>query len=109
MISQYLLNTSIGEGLITGKSSAQEGHGLRHNIQTSFGNIFSHTGIEIGFEQPQCPFLCEISKVKPKRRRTMTLVFGILTPIAHDDVQTTVTVQITGHNSIPPTGQVRKG
>src|SRR5262249_23110819 len=94
--------------LIAAEAASEGRDGACRDIQAALGYIFAHRGFKISFEQSQHSFVIKVREVNPQRSSAMTFVFRILAPVAGNDVHTSVAIQVTGSDSVPPTSELAK-
>ena len=104
-IAQNLIDTRIGESLVVGESSSKERHGFGYRLQTPLRNIFFQLNIEVSLQERRHSVPNEVTEIKTQRGGPVALIFRVLAPVAGDDVQPSITIQITRRDSIPPAGQ----
>jgi len=93
---------------VRGEFRAHERQGRGNRAEISAGHDTQDLVI-VSLDQIDTAGLSQIAKIKPHRKFAGGLVRAIEAPVAGDDVQAAVAIQITGGDPGPPAGELIEG
>src|SRR5262245_8230927 len=103
--TDYLIEPRPTEVIGARKSRGHGRHRQAEHIAISPGNILTERRFPMRFDAVQPAVFAQISEMNGEWMIEIRLVLGVASPISGHDIHAPISVEVSGGNAVPPSGQ----